>query len=625
MSGGLTAYTAFINWLFSFGGIKVPDEFHARCNAINKLVDNDVSGIANTVLGYGINAASEAKYKIECSDKTLQELLNIWLEKVNLEIPGVPTGLQELSKEYFKERWLGSSFCVLRMKNWEKITVGQTSIIVPTTMWFVNGSSIYVKRPKTKNYKLGTDKYFLDEDYKNEIPASVKEEIIIQKPYNRWFDEYATPYLIRTGIYKNWLGMKTLQEKTDEIVTKVLPYLFLIKENAVGNEPVGDPELQKIFNAFKKQIEEYRSRQGQLPTDTIPGNRDYSHLIPDLRNAVSEELFRQGTRTILAGLGFVDLLEISPSRQESRMNPKPFIAEVNAGVGGFKSILLDAIYMIIERNKVAHKKMFSDNNKIMVVNSPLKINVEQILSDLRSGYDRGVSSIQTYQEILGLDPQTEKERREKELKDGDEDLYYPHLIQNREDVPDRLYPAKPRNERNENQNKKRGTPESKNFKAEIEEAEAKYFRFRQREPSEFDEKTFRIITLSKTQGIKAVIGRLKGEKTTTIQSYLFDKEKWTEEEAKKWVKDHDGKVEAALEYIIANLEDLEIAPYKSLEEVLRKHPELKKYPEKAQRLWMEVFNSIYKDTGDEGRAFAGAWSKLRKWMKRHSKGGKNNE
>jgi len=531
MSSALSMYSAFINMLFSKGGISVPTDFHERCQKISTLVDMDVSGIANTVLGYGINAASDAKYKIECEDKTLQKLLNTWLEKINLEIPGVPTGLQELSKEYFKERWQGSSFCTLRMKNWEKVTVGQTNIVVPTTMWFVNGSSIYVKRPAAKNYKLGSDTYFLDEVYKDQIPKNDKEEIIIQKPYNRWHDEYPTPYLIKTGVYKNWLGMKTLQEKTDEIVTKVLPYLFLIKENDKGNEIIGDSELQGIFDNFKVQYEKYINKKGELPANVIPGTRDYTHLIPDLRNAVSEELFRQGTRAILSGLGFVDLLEITPSRQESRMNPKPFIAEINAGVSGFKSILLDAIYIIAEKNKVAHKKMFSENNKLEVVNSPLKINTEQMLDMIRSAYDRGNLSKRSFVETLGYDYDQEKLQRQQEAKDGDEDLMYAPIITNQEGKGiDTFIPSKPKTKKQENledEGKKPKSPETEKFKQAS--------------------------------------------------------------------------------------EDIEIAPYKNLEQ-LPKY--IKKMTKQCQEVFMATFNSVYEETGDEGKSFAIANSSARRCMKK---------
>ena len=474
-NSALPMYEQFINYLFESGGISVPKNYHERCLKISEMLDDDISGVINTVLNYSINSASESDYRVECSEDTLQRLLNLWLDKINLNIKGIPTGLQALSKEYFLERWKGSSFCILKVTDWEKITADNVSIEVPTTMYFVNGSSIYVVRPKDKNFKLGSDKYYLDGAHKVEIPNNKEEEIVIQKPYNRWFDEYATPYLIRKGIYKNWLGMKILQDKSDEVISKILPYLFIISKGTEnlflqGDVNYSDDELKELTENFKTQVQKYRNEKSKIPTNAVPFDTTYNHLIPDLSKILKEELYSQGYRAILSGLGFVDLLEIAKSRQETRLNPKPFISEVNAGVGGFKQILLEAIYLIEERNKIAHKKLFSDKGKIIIVNSPLKINVENLLADLRSGFDRGSMSIQTYQEILGLDSQTEKERRKKELENGDEDLFYPHLIQNREDIPDRLgIPAKPKKENLEDQNKKKNTPETETKTAGIEE------------------------------------------------------------------------------------------------------------------------------------------------------------
>jgi cation transport regulator ChaB/DNA-directed RNA polymerase subunit RPC12/RpoP len=58
----------------------------------------------------------------------------------------------------------------------------------------------------------------------------------------------------------------------------------------------------------------------------------------------------------------------------------------------------------------------------------------------------------------------------------------------------------------------------------------------------------------------------------------------------------------------------EIAPYNKVSEL----PDaVKKYPIVAQRLFMHVWNSVYKQTKDEARAFQAAWSQLKKWMKRH--------
>jgi len=65
-------------------------------------------------------------------------------------------------------------------------------------------------------------------------------------------------------------------------------------------------------------------------------------------------------------------------------------------------------------------------------------------------------------------------------------------------------------------------------------------RIRQRDPGLFVESSFRTITISEEQGIKAVIGKLKSDPagSTVIQSYIFDREKWSASEAEAWVKDH---------------------------------------------------------------------------------------
>jgi len=65
-------------------------------------------------------------------------------------------------------------------------------------------------------------------------------------------------------------------------------------------------------------------------------------------------------------------------------------------------------------------------------------------------------------------------------------------------------------------------------------------RIRVKDPGEFDEGTFRTISISEEQGIKAVIGKYKADPagSTHVQSYIFDKSKWTAAEAGKWVKDH---------------------------------------------------------------------------------------
>jgi len=64
-------------------------------------------------------------------------------------------------------------------------------------------------------------------------------------------------------------------------------------------------------------------------------------------------------------------------------------------------------------------------------------------------------------------------------------------------------------------------------------------RIRVRDPGDFQDDSFRTITIGdKGDGIQATIGKLKGEDSTTVQSYVFSREKWTPARAQSWVDDH---------------------------------------------------------------------------------------
>jgi phage I-like protein len=69
-----------------------------------------------------------------------------------------------------------------------------------------------------------------------------------------------------------------------------------------------------------------------------------------------------------------------------------------------------------------------------------------------------------------------------------------------------------------------------------------YIRIRVEDPDQFEK--FRMITIPPDKpelGIKAVYGKYKDRDEWAIQSYLFDKEKWTKDEAVQWVKDNHKK------------------------------------------------------------------------------------
>jgi len=69
-----------------------------------------------------------------------------------------------------------------------------------------------------------------------------------------------------------------------------------------------------------------------------------------------------------------------------------------------------------------------------------------------------------------------------------------------------------------------------------------FIRSGHRSPDDFEKDSFRTITISAEEGIKAVIGKPKGKDTTEVQSYLFDKSKdWTVEKAKAWFEEHKSE------------------------------------------------------------------------------------
>jgi len=69
-----------------------------------------------------------------------------------------------------------------------------------------------------------------------------------------------------------------------------------------------------------------------------------------------------------------------------------------------------------------------------------------------------------------------------------------------------------------------------------------YVRSGHRSPDDFEEDSFRTITIDAEKGIKAVIGKPKGKDSTEVQSYLFAKDKdWTVDKAKAWFEKHKSE------------------------------------------------------------------------------------
>jgi len=618
-------WAAFLSYLYTQGKIDVPADFRTRISAIRYVLDSDVTGVINTLLDYSINTAAATDYTIECADNTLKALLNEWLRYVNLNVNGIPTGIVEFSKEYYKERWKEGSLILARCASWKEIKIANVGIRVPTVIWLVNSASIYIQRDK-ENFELGKDRFFLDQAMHKELPEK-REKIVIQRPYDRWWTQYATPYIIKKGIYRNYKALEMLQEKTEEVLTKFVPYLFTITKGTAEQFNKGvditDEDLKNLSAGLREKLEQYKRNKGKTPIWTKPFDTEAEHLIPDLRNILTMELFNQGYRAILAGLGFVDVIQgITSTRKEAVLNPAPFIEEVNAGVDGFKSLLMEIIYLIIQENKLDHRKLFNRNKKLYIANTPLKVNVQPILSDLRQGFIYGSLSIKTYQEVLGIDPETERERMIDEWESGDRELFYAHITQNTEDkgIDTKLTEAPKKPPVSEKEVEKDLEKEADGItdlktKGTLDETE-NYFRHRIEDPKNFAKDSFRTIWLSKEKGIKGIIGKKKGETKTTLQTVLFDKERWTKQEAETWTKEN---AELDMATLTDNIED---APYHRREDL---PSGVQKLSPKLQKMWMSTWNSVYKQYKDESKAFRVAWSQVNKHRSKAELGSQDEE
>lgn len=341
--------------------ITVPTSFHGRASAVHEMLEDDVSGIVDTLTDFSVQSA-DVDWSIETGNDQFTQKLKNWLDNINRGYNGrIPRGISALAQEYFKERWKGSSFPILKIVEWQN----WEGIKVPSKMFFVDGGSVHSKlidNNSTTKKLIGYD-YYLGSDMKEKLDKGV----IITNPYGRLFDEYPNPYLIKRGVYHNWKIIESLKNKETDILEQVIPYLLLIKKGFKGttideSKSYTNEELKVVVQQFRELMQEIKTnsvgdKAVKSPTRATNFDEELTHLIPDLEAIFKPSLFTVAERNILSGMGFVDIAEaISSSRRESILNPKAFIQEVKKGVKDFKtSILTELIYQIIDQNKTAHK------------------------------------------------------------------------------------------------------------------------------------------------------------------------------------------------------------------------------------------------------------------------------
>jgi len=470
--------------------INIPGEYRAQVLETKKLLESDGSGIVNSMLDFAISCAV-VDYTIETNNQNLTDSLNKWLAQINSELRGkVPVGIKGLAKEYFRERWKGSSNLVLR-----SFWGNGAELELPTTMFFVDGEDVVTTYPEVNGKvkkELGTEIYELriNNDPKDNIilPKEKNEVLFVQKPYESWGVLNPVPYLIRKGLFRNLKFMQLISEKGEYIIGRALEYLMIMKKGTERLALDGRPEmvyseedLIKVKNDFATFLDDKKNATG-TPIYATNFDTDIQHLIPEYNKAINEAIYAPIERKLMAGLGMVDIITgTSSTRRESILNPKPFIAEIEQGIEDFKALLNDIIQTVIEKNIKDHPKYFSDKNvKIQIYSASISQFIDDTLRDhIRSMYDRGTVSIQTYNELVGAGHvihSVEVNRRKLEGETKLEELMYPHITQNIEDkgfdIPGKapIKPAAPTKKKETIPSDKKG-PEAKNYKGEEETEE----------------------------------------------------------------------------------------------------------------------------------------------------------
>jgi len=428
-----------INFLLSalLKKIVVPTEFHNRVSAVREMLEDDVSGIVSTLSDFSVQS-SDVDWSVETANNQFTKKLKNWLDNLNRDFNGrIPRGINALAQEYYKER-LVSSFPILKIVEWKNFE----GIKVPSKMFFVDGESVYSKAIDNDNITkklIGYD-YYLGREMKEKLEKGV----IITNPYGRWYDEYPNPYLIKRGVYHNWKIIQSLKNKQTDILEQIIPYLLLIKKGFKGNtidesKSYTNEELKAVVKQFQDLITDLKTvkagdKSVKSPTRATNFDEELTHLIPDLEAIFKASLFTVAERSILSGMGFIDIAEaVSSSRRESILNPKAFIQEVKTGVKDFQNtILKELIYRIIEQNKSSHRKYV--NSEIYIAHTPIAVFQTQEFKDsIRQLYDRGRISSQTAVELIAETSfGTEVMRREKEEKEGINKKMFPVVTKNQE-------------------------------------------------------------------------------------------------------------------------------------------------------------------------------------------------
>lgn len=424
-------WKSVISRLFSGGSrISVPKTFHQRQRKIDELLENDYTGIVATVMEFMITTGT-VNFNFVTDNTNLTDKLQAWADhQVNANIsPDVPRGLKALTSQYLRERYR-SSFIVLNIV-WEKIG----DLILPGKMWLNDGGQIMVGGDSEtldgKEYYLGSED--------NRIISTDKKTILIRKPFNAWYDDYPTQYLVKKGVLYNAMLKKAIISKQADVIEELIPYILMMRAgdaNMFIKGQMGDVENQ-LTNLKDNLKKAKRAKDNQQDSGDmiLKGRYDLQldHLIPDLTKLFNSSIIEPINYDILAGLGLIELQGFSSNRQEAILNPKVLVEEIQNAVMDCKALYEEVLDLIVEKNSSIHPKHMGSDIRVVpgVVKAFLTDSMRKLIKDYTNTGELAIED--SFEGLpIGFDFKISKQRRQNEEDNGDVDLFFPRVILNQD-------------------------------------------------------------------------------------------------------------------------------------------------------------------------------------------------
>lgn len=404
---------------------KVATTFHAQVIQVSRFLKNDVTSMISTIVDFMVQSAT-VPIKFESKDSKLNTTFTKWQKNVNAEVNiDIPRGFRSLTEQYFRERWK-SSFIILNI-NWGVINGFQ----MPVDMWFTDGGKVYAER---KDTNLSSTKYYIGpkKNLKTQIKNRNKRTVIIRKPYNFLYDQYPTPYLIKKGAIYHGLKKEELLDKQSQGVSQAFPSMLAIKIGSDQAMKTGNMPVQKELDDMKQRFIDLKTNTDSRTLNNglvgaFPYDTNFENILPDFSKIMDPKVTDSTDRNLLMSLGLIEFKGFSTNREESILNPKPLVSEIEDAVEDFVQLMEDVMYEIEKRNPKTD--IIED---VTVSHDPIKSLLTDAMKALiRSLYDRGLISKQdTVEGTTTYDFEQQVEKRKNETEDDLDEIMKAPVILN---------------------------------------------------------------------------------------------------------------------------------------------------------------------------------------------------